>query len=761
MRIPSLLAVALATILTGCGGSEGQVIQRWTLHTSDSARSVQLPLHLNRVLPNRIAHYQLSTEVVLEPSLREREVDLAIPYLPAPVSLRVDGALVAPSQSVESEDGQRHIGPHRWTIPRGAVREGRLMLELDVTHSWTQSAWLDVAPRIVPSGAVTGEMQLNRILNDRGGWFGLIGLSQMGLTFLAVFFWDRRRRAYLWFAIQALTASYYPAYVLGLTTVLGPKLEPLLLAQSLCVATVISVYYTHDFFGRGMPHRGWLVLMLVSMAVPLPALFSEFVDSSYGTPGVVACVAATIVYQVATGTRLVSTYADRRIGIFFLCCWLALGGSAWIDLWAWIGGGELLAGARPACIGLGLFGMFQSMLLSRSHFRSLEESDELNLTLSGRLRDLEERQAEIEVLNEELRQQVGRRSAHILAALTQSEVSSASLRLAPGDVVEDRYRVIAALGTGGMGTVYEVERVHDRRRLALKVALETRSLALARLAREAQIATRVRHPNVVAVVDTDVAKAGYVYLVMELVQGCSLGECEGRHEVAWCLKVLLQVLQGVRALHAQCIVHRDLKPPNVLLSGDLEHDPQVKITDFGISRGPAESDEIEMPSGALPEGPAAATVRVSARVAAPRESTDPDHSLSDSQTAQDVASSTPQLTRVGAVSGTPAYIAPELSQPGAQITPAVDVFSFGVVAYRLLTGARPHVEAPFLARMSGRDPAPHEPLAVPTLPARVARLLDACLSAAPEDRPELGELIAGLEDALEITAPQLRSKSAT
>jgi predicted Ser/Thr protein kinase len=755
-----LLALVAACFGGGCSGPEGQVLGRWTFHTRDRSHPIEFPVHLNDQLPNQIETYRLTAEVTLDGALRGRDLDLAIPYLPAQIALKVDGKLVPPAHG--SEPPRRHVGPHRWTIPPGAVHADRLSLELEVLHSWTQSAWLDVAPRLVVTGTVTPAMERNRLLNDRGGWFGLIGLSQMGLTFLAIFFWDRQRRAYLWFAIQALAASYYPAHVLGLTTWLGPKLETLFLAQSLSVATIISVYYTHEFFGRGKPHRLWLALFAIAMAMPLPAILRSFIDSTYGTPGVIVCVAGTIVYQVSTGTRLVRTYADRGIGIFFLCCWLALGGAAWVDLWAWVGGGEILDGARPACIGLGLFGIFQSMLLSRSHFRSLEEADRLNVTLRGRLHDIEERQAEVEALNEELRQQVGRRSAHILAALTQTDHAGASSApgFEPGEVVEGRYRVIAALDSGGMGTVYEVERLHDRRRLALKVAHERRETALARLAREAQIATKVRHPNLVAVVDTDVAQAGYVYLVMELVEGRSLATFEGKHDVEWCVRVLIQILEGVRALHAQGIIHRDLKPANVLLSGDLERDPRVKITDFGISRGPAETDDTPHSTQRPSQSAEAPTLSLLPDESPTRDASDTDH-MPVPVRPPHITASPPQLTRTGAISGTPSYIAPELARGSASLTPAVDVFSFGVVAYRLLTGAAPHAEAPFLACLEQRTPKPHTPLAIPRLPERVARLIDACLAFSPAERPGTGELIGALQDALEKTNPDLPSASAT
>jgi serine/threonine-protein kinase len=446
-----------------------------------------------------------------------------------------------------------------------------------------------------------------------------------------------------------------------------------------------------------------------------------------------------------------SRYPDRGIVVFFLCCWIALGGSAWVDMMAWIGAADILDGARPACIGLGLFGIFQSMLLSRSHFSSLRESDDLNASLRNRLRDLEERQAEIEALNEELRQQVGRRSGHILAALAGVSASGASLGFEPNDVIEDRYRIIGALGTGGMGTVYEVERLHDRRRLALKVALETEGLALARLAREAQLATRVRHPNVVSVVDTDVAKDGFVYLVMELVEGCSLAERDDGRDIRWCLKVLLQILEGLGALHAQEIIHRDLKPDNVLLSGDIDRDPLVKITDFGISRAFTESPG--PPPVRRPSSLESATVKLDVAMSPPpSDATVDDLKAGRTFERRGPSTSTPRLTRTGAISGTPSYIAPELARTSADLTPAVDVFSFGVVAYRILSGTAPHAEAPILARVDGREPTPHVPLTVAGLPLRVARLIEACLAFTPAGRPGTAELIRVLSEALEETA---------
>jgi hypothetical protein len=265
----------LALWSCGCGGVEGQALRTWTLQVDERSQSIELPVHLDEVLPKEVLVYRLRATVDIAPQLRGQALDLVLPYLPARAALRVNGALVAPVYSPEP-DSYRHVGPHRWHIPRAASADGALALELAVTHAWTQSAWLDVVPQLVPSGAQTPAMATHRLLNDRGGWFGLIALSQMGLTFLAVYFWDPRRRAYLWFAIQALTASYYPAFVLGLTAGLGPKAELLLLAQCLSIAPIISVYYTHAFFELGRPSRLWILLLAIGMLVPVQALFDAF-----------------------------------------------------------------------------------------------------------------------------------------------------------------------------------------------------------------------------------------------------------------------------------------------------------------------------------------------------------------------------------------------------------------------------------------------------------------------------------------------------
>ena len=136
-----------------------------------------------------------------------------------------------------------------------------------------------------------------------------------------------------------------------------------------------------------------------------------------------------------------------------------------------------------------------------------------------------------------------------------------------------------------MGAVYEVERTTDGRRFALKTVIHAHGSALARLAREAEIATKVTHPNLVGIVDIDVAPSGVMFIVMELVHGRPLSaEAQRFGEVPWAKEVLRQVASGLRALHEAGIVHRDLKPANVLLEVAAAGPPRAKIADFGIAR---------------------------------------------------------------------------------------------------------------------------------------------------------------------------------
>jgi len=218
-----------------------------------------------------------------------------------------------------------------------------------------------------------------------------------------------------------------------------------------------------------------------------------------------------------------------------------------------------------------------------------------------------------------------------------------------------RYRVIRSLGRGGMAGVFEVEDP-DGQRFALKapiVDVNPSGDVTRRFAREANALRLLDHPNLVAAVDVFV-EAGYLFLVMEKVEGPTLGQVLYREPVAGgkpakaalgprrALVTARQILDGAGHAHARHLVHRDLKPDNILLL-DMGGWERVKIIDFGIVKL---------------LGDAAAAFGASA------------------------------LTNTGLVVGTPAYMAPEQAL-GRQIDARTDLYAIGVILFEMLTGRLP------------------------------------------------------------------------
>ena len=299
----------------------------------------------------------------------------------------------------------------------------------------------------------------------------------------------------------------------------------------------------------------------------------------------------------------------------------------------------------------------------------------LSIALADRIHALRHEAAtsasELSHLNQELRRQIGDRSRALADAL--SAVSSPRMsELSPGELFDQRFRIVRALGQGGMGAVVEVERVADGKHFALKVmAGRYTASSSARFAREAEIAARVAHPSLVGIVDAGVSPDGLLYLVLELVSGSSLEAMRHRFgDREWGLPLLRRIAEGLDALHSAGIVHRDLKPGNVLLTESGE----TKIADFGIARF---DEPRERPSGD-------AETIVDERISGTRST---------------------GLTETGVWLGTPAYMAPELVLGGRIARPASDTFSFGVIAYEVLTGSSPFA-----------SPAIYDILACRTLP---------------------------------------------
>jgi serine/threonine-protein kinase len=277
--------------------------------------------------------------------------------------------------------------------------------------------------------------------------------------------------------------------------------------------------------------------------------------------------------------------------------------------------------------------------------------------------------------------------------------------LEPGSVLADKYRIEALIGEGGMGKVYRANRLTDGRAVAVKLVRGGEPATLARFAREAELVARITHPNVVGILDFGIASESVLFLVMELVDGQSLDRVRDRFgDLPWALPMVAQLAAAIEAIHALGVVHRDVKPANVLVAGEV-----LKLTDFGVAHVKRVVDAEQ--SG------------VSTLVDAPGTQAEP---------------MDPSLTRAGTLIGSPLYMAPELSAGAEHASPRSDLFSFGLVAYELLSGQlaydRPLVTA---CIQGGPLPAPPPPLAslVPGLPVHLAAIVDDCLHVSPDARP--------------------------
>ena len=411
----------------------------------------------------------------------------------------------------------------------------------------------------------------------------------------------------------------------------------------------------------------------------------------------------------------------------------------------------------------------------------------------SQIRDMKERNIEILHLNAELRHQIEQRSRHLLDSMQSAmrddpaevgDASSEAITTLPrGTILANRYRIDAVLGRGAMGTVYEVERISDGRRYAAKVlSARPDSRAMARFAREALLLARLQHPNLIAIVDLDITTERMPYLVMELVHGKSLAELRHRYgDADFMLPVLGQIADALTTVHSAGIVHRDLKPANVLISvssGGLP--PTARLADFGISRlldpDQAQQDSARparvahLTSDLEIQGTCAGGLDLTrddpAQVAASRaapaplavrqyeETLDVRGPLASDERPLDGLLTAPlsptastgaawqsrpsdTLTQAGALVGTPLYMAPELLRGAKLAQPSSDIFSFGLMAYEVLTGTLPFAEPPMILVARDRSKLRFEPLdaACPGLPPELARLLERCLVVDPALRP--------------------------
>ena len=283
----------------------------------------------------------------------------------------------------------------------------------------------------------------------------------------------------------------------------------------------------------------------------------------------------------------------------------------------------------------------------------------------------------------------------------------------PGDVLADKYLVESVLGIGGMGVVVEAIHLelHEARaiKLLLPEVLDEKE-SVERFLREARRSARLKSEHVVRVHDVDKLPSGAPYVVMELLQGSDLRRIikqRGRIPVGEAVHYALQACEALAEAHAAGIVHRDLKPANLFLTVRNDGTPCVKVLDFGISKGPNDGDD--------------------------------------------------ELTKTQAVLGSPSYMSPEQMRSARTVDARTDIWSLGVILYRLTTGELPF-RAETMAALVTKvlQTTPRRPSEiVPDLPPGLDEVLLRCLSRElPERYANVGELSTAL---LPFAPPEARA----
>jgi eukaryotic-like serine/threonine-protein kinase len=262
-----------------------------------------------------------------------------------------------------------------------------------------------------------------------------------------------------------------------------------------------------------------------------------------------------------------------------------------------------------------------------------------------------------------------------------------------GRALVDKYRLDALVGIGGMGAVYCADHLSTGRQVAVKILLPNLAIGNPRLLdlfeREARVVGRLRHENIVDIIDAGLTTDGIAYIAMEWLEGRTLDEeiqLNGPLSFQRVSEILRQVAAALQESHSQHIIHRDLKPSNIFLVKRATGREQVKVVDFGISKSIGDT-------GGSP---------------------------------------------VSSVMGTPQYASPEQFRLGENIDSRTDIYSLGVVLFQMLTNALPFNDTTISALIHKHLNEPPPPLRGlrPDIPPALEDLVGRMLAKQPADRPQ-------------------------
>jgi len=281
----------------------------------------------------------------------------------------------------------------------------------------------------------------------------------------------------------------------------------------------------------------------------------------------------------------------------------------------------------------------------------------------------------------------------------QADATIADVPIDPliGRVFDGKYRLDEHLGGGGMGTVYRATHLLIDRVVAVKVLSQRfvgDETAQQRFRREARASGRVQHPNAVTVNDIGATEDGWLYIVMELLEGQTLRDLLAREaplDPARAVSFMLQASAAVGAAHDAGLIHRDLKPANIFIEQRPNLAAIAKVLDFGVAKFAVEEHDDDYKT----------------------------------------------LTQVGAIIGTPRYMSPEQCTAAAPLSPASDVYSLGIILYEMLTGAVPFsADTPLAVALKQVSEPPRPPREiVAATPIELERLVLHALAKDPRARP--------------------------